>query len=99
MNETHLSRSIQRALRMAGFWVIRLQSSGRRGSRTMANGEPGLPDLYLPGLGHIEVKRPGQALSENQLKWHARAKSSGVRVWTVDSAAEALRVAVEWRKS
>jgi hypothetical protein len=97
MTETKLQRSIIVALRALGFWVIRLQSSGRRGARSLGNGEPGLPDLYLVGLGHLEVKLPGRALSDEQNRWHARARKAGVRVWTVDSVGEAVRVAREWR--
>lgn len=96
MTETQLSARIREALETLGFWVIRLNVSGRRSARAVANGEPGLPDLYLPGLGHLEVKRPGQALNANQIKWHRRAKAAGVRVHTVDSVGEAVVTAKNW---
>lgn len=97
LRETELQAQIREAFDTLGIWCIRLQSSGRRGSRTLANGEPGLPDLYLPGLGHLEVKRPGEALNKNQIAWHKRAKAAGVRVHTVDSVHEAVTKAMEWR--
>lgn len=97
MSETELQREIIKALRDAGFWVIRLQSSGRRGRRSLANGEPGLPDLYLVGLGHLEVKTPGNDLSPEQERWRGKAASEGVNHAKVESVAEALRTALLWR--
>jgi hypothetical protein len=99
VSETELSKSIRIALEQSGFWVIRLQSSGRHGARTFATGEPGLPDLYLPGLGHLEVKTPTGKLSEEQTAWHHRALKSGVRVGTVRSVSQAVDVARTWREA
>jgi hypothetical protein len=97
--ETDLSRSIQQALRSMGIWVIRTQSSGRHGSRSVATGEPGMPDLYLPSLGHLEVKTEDGRLSEEQRTWHARAQMLGVRVAVVRSVLEAVEAVLGWRKA
>ena len=97
MTETEIQRAIVVALEAIGVWVIRTGVSRKRGKRGTQSGEPGFPDLYLPGLGHLEVKRPGEALSPEQITWHARAKAVGVRVRTVDSAGEAERVVMAWR--
>ena len=96
MTETDLQRAIMRALRTCGVWVIRTQSSGRSGPRSVATGEPGMPDLYLPGLGHLEVKLPGGKVSEAQHEWHAKADRAGVRVAVVRSVSEAIKVAAAW---
>jgi hypothetical protein len=95
--ETALVRSIVQVLTTCGFWVIRLNVTGRRGERTSATGEPGLPDLYLPSLGHIEVKRPGQNLSPAQVAWHAKAAKHGLRVRVVSSPEDAVQTAMAWR--
>lgn len=97
-SETDIQRDIMQALRYCGIWVIRLQVIGRRG-RIGATGELGLPDLYLPGLGHLEVKHPQntRGLSTEQVQWRDRAVSHGVRVATVTSVAQAVDVARKWR--
>jgi hypothetical protein len=97
MSETAISKTIRDALNAAGYWVIRLQASGRHGARSVASGEPGLPDLYLPGLGHIEVKTKGGTLSSAQKDWHARAARKGVNVGVARSAKEALELVKAWR--
>lgn len=86
-----------KALRALGIWVIVTAVKGKRGKSTLATGEPGMPDLYLPGLGHIETKARGGKLSPAQIAWHARARAAGLRVATADSAGEVVRVAVGWR--
>jgi len=97
MSETDISRNIRKALEKLGFWVIRLQSSGRRGSRSMATGEPGLPDLYLPGIGHLEIKVPGKDLSKTQVEWHAKAESFGVPVAVARGVSDAVKWALSLR--
>lgn len=102
--ETKLQAAIKKALEAAGFWVIRQQSSGRHGPRSVATGEPGIPDLRLPGLGDIEVKVPEEGVdpednrSSEQIAWHERARANGMRVATVDSVASAMSVATGWRQ-
>lgn len=98
VTETDLQREIVKALRDAGFWVIRLGVSKKRSrSHGTQSGEPGLPDLYLVGLGHLEVKLPGKDLSPEQERWHGKAASEGVNHATVRSELEAMRTALLWR--
>lgn len=96
MSETELQKAIVRALRQNKVWVIRTQVSGRRGPRSVATGEPGMPDLYLPGKGHLEVKHGDGKLSDDQLAWHRKAARAGVRVETVRSVSEAISVVAQW---
>ncbi len=103
MNETELQRAIKDALEGMGVWVVRTASSGKRSSRGVKTGEPGIPDLHLVSLypatersGWLEVKLPGERLSGDQAKWHQRAISKGVRVSVVWTVEEALRTALLW---
>lgn len=96
MTETELSRRIREALQQLGYWVIRTQVKGRSGKRAVATGEPGMPDLYLPGLGHLEVKMPGKKLSDKQCEWHIKASARGVRVATAWSVSEAITIVRSW---
>lgn len=97
MSETKIQAAIVKALKVARVWVIRTQSKGRTGKRSIGTGEPGMPDLYLPGLGHLEVKAPGGKLSVEQVAWHARAARAGVRVATVTTTLEALQQVSLWQ--
>lgn len=90
MTETQLQAAIVRALKRIGFWVIRTQVTGRRGARSVATGEPGMPDLYLPGIGHLEVKLPGARIEDAQLEWHERARKKGVWVYVARDVVETL---------
>lgn len=98
MTETAVSRAIRDALESLGIWVIRIQSGTipMRGRRIHL-AEPGTPDLWTPH-GWLEVKRSEkEAPTDVQLRWHARAHRHGVRVATVASPAEAVRVVLGWR--
>jgi hypothetical protein len=98
MSETDLSAAIRGALEANNFWIIRMQVSGRRGRRSIASGERGMPDLHLPALnGWLEVKTKDGKVSPDQKAWHFRAQRSGVKVAVVRSVQEALRVAIVWR--
>jgi len=97
MSETDLSRAIRASLVKAGFWAIRTGVTRRRSSRGANSGEPGMPDIYLPGYGHIEVKLPGEEPSKVQLEWHEKARRLGIRVAVVESAREAVETACRWR--
>ena len=96
MSETDLSKAIRKALAAMGIWVVRLQSSGRRGPRSVATGEPGMPDLWTP-YGLLEVKTETGKLSPAQVAWHERARAEGLNVATVRSVEDAVRIVTEWR--
>ena len=76
--------------------MIRTAVSSKR-SRGLT-GEPGLPDLCLPGLSAwLEIKLPGKALRPAQVVWHEKAKNEGVRVATVTSVQEAVWAVQQFR--
>ena len=96
--EAALQAACLDGLRKLGIWGIRMGVSVRSGKRGRAqSGEPGMPDLCLPGLGWIEVKQPGETLNEDQLAWHLKAKKHGLRVKTVYNVADCLGTANLWR--
>jgi hypothetical protein len=69
------------ALRAAGRGVVVLSDVGR-----------GIPDLMVHWSGRciwMEVKRPGEKLTPDQVEWHRHWKGPAVAV--VRSAAEALQ--------
>ena len=98
MSETDLSRSIRKELTKLGVWVIRSGVSAKRGKGGTHSGEPGQPDLCLPALGWLETKTRRGEPSPDQLKWHARAARSGVRVAVVRSVSEAISTVREWQR-
>jgi hypothetical protein len=98
VSETQLSKAIRDALATMGVWVIRSQVKGRTGKRSVATGEPGQPDLYLPALNaHIEVKVGGGKLSAAQIAWHSRAAKHGVRVAVVRTVSQAIGIVRMWK--
>ncbi len=109
MSETMLQLAIKEALEGMGVWVLRTASAGKRSSRGVRTGEPGVPDLHLVSLttngvdcdksGWLEVKLPGERLSTDQVEWHKRAKERGIRVGTVTSPSEAWELVLEWRET
>lgn len=95
--ETVLQRNIMRALEAIGEWPVRTAVNVKRSKVGQATGEPGLPDLLLVGLGHIEVKLPGEGLDPDQVIWHKKAANRGVRVGVAHSPLEAVGLAQQWR--
>lgn len=93
--ETELQKHIQDALERMGIWVIPMAVTGKRSSRSVRTGEPGVPDLCLPALGWLEVKIGDGNLSEDQRLWHERARREGVWVATAWSLEEAIRLVRE----
>lgn len=93
--ETSLSKAIQDALKAMGVWTIRINSGGRSGRVRLA--PAGTPDLYAIGYGFIEIKRPGQRLTPEQVNWHARAREHGERVAVVHSVGEAWLLVSDWQ--
>jgi hypothetical protein len=98
MSEVELQKAIMDAMGQLGIWAIRTGVAVKLSNRGTASGVPGMPDLYLPGLGHLEVKQPGHTLSPRQVIWHERAKKEGVRVATVTSVSEATETALRWKQ-
>lgn len=103
MSETQLSKSIRGALEAAGVWNQRvnsgklLASSGGR-SYMVQLAPKGTPDiLVLSPYGWLEVKRPGEKLSADQVAWHARAERERVRSAVVHSIEEALMQVSLWK--
>lgn len=97
MSETKLSRSIQVALESIGCIVVRVQAGTARGVHGghMELAMPGTPDLWVAAQGFqgwLEVKFAGGVLNSHQEAWHKVARSRGVRVETVRSVEQALRV-------
>jgi hypothetical protein len=97
--ESALQSAIIKALRDRGFWVVRRGYKARRSNIAPQSGEPGEPDLEIRGLGHLEVKLPGETLTPAQIVWHLAAREIGLRLWTVDSVEEAIGTAEDWRAS
>lgn len=97
--ETPIQAQIKTELERLGYWVIRTQVKGSTGARSVATGEVGMPDLWLPGLGNIEVKKPGEDPTPEQLAWHARARSVGICVGVAESVAEAVELAREFERA
>jgi hypothetical protein len=96
--ESALQKAIVSALESRSHWVIRTGVTKKRSGRGTQSGEPGIPDLFLASVNAwLEIKLPGRTLSPDQQRWHAHAKSVGIRVWTVDSVEEALDMAECWR--
>ena len=97
---TKLSKAIDKALKKCGFMVERVQTGEHRVRggylRCASNGTP---DRVVVGLGWIEIKRPGEKLSDDQEDWHRRAIARGARVAVVRSVQEAVETVVEWRAS
>lgn len=99
MSETDLQRAIIKALKTMGVWVIRTAVNRNRSGLGIRTGEPGMPDLYLPGLGHIEVKLPGRDLDPDQVVWHRRAQAMGVNTGVAHSPTEAIQLVHQWRRA
>jgi hypothetical protein len=98
VSETDISRSIRKALTLAGYHVERV-NSGKVPTRNgyFQGASPGTPDtVVLAPYGWLETKTPIGKLNENQKKWHARAEKLGVRVAVVRSASDAIRAVDKW---
>lgn len=96
--ETELSKAIRDNLEKLGFMVERIQSGSvkvQRGFMRLASA--GTPDLCIIGLGWLEIKRPGQKLTEDQERWHDRARRAGAWVAVAESVSDAAAIALRWR--
>ena len=94
MSETDLSRNVRAKLEVLGVWCIRIQSGRFKGGR-VRGAENGTPDILCLATGitwWIETKATTRP-SEDQLKWHNRARRLGHRVYVVRSTDEAIAAA------
>ncbi len=95
MSESAISHSIRQFLISKGHMVERIQSGTLRvgvgrAVRYVHCANKGTPDLWcsLCGGCFLEVKTPTGRRSPDQVVWHERASSLGVRVFTVHSVAD-----------
>jgi len=96
--EDALQSACLKAARGLGFWVVRTGRNSRKHRRDMAeSGEDGIPDTQCVDLGWIEIKQPGEELDPDQIKWHQKALSRGVRVATAWSVREYVEILFRWR--
>ena len=95
MGETAISKASRAEIRKLGVPCERVQS-GRRGRKFHCAGA-GTPDTWT-ALGWIEFKQPGEELSPDQKRWHARAKAWGVRVAVSHSVSETIAIVLGWLK-
>ena len=99
--ETTAQARIVAALRQAGHVVHRLHSGKVkvRGGWMVLEPE-GTPDLLLPGVAYLETKTPTGRLSKGQTAMHVRlVRATGLPVFVVRTAAEALERAGTWRRT
>lgn len=98
LRENQVAKACLDMLAFRGYYVVRLQSGlfRTKDDRFIQIGKKGLPDYialhrHYPGF-FMETKRPGGALSEEQVKltWTI-ANAYRIAVVTIDSV-EALRV-------
>lgn len=97
-SETALSHAIGFALDQLGIPNERVQSGMARGLKggVMRLAGTGTPDRWT-AYGWLEVKTDEGELSDEQRRWHERARQHGVRVATVRSVPEAVKQVLEWK--
>lgn len=83
--ETDLKRQVVQALRKAG-WKVYVTSERRRGYSKMPTG---LPDLFIRHVarklhGWLEVKRPGEKLRPEQIRFQREAWDAGESHWVCE---------------
>lgn len=88
--EKEIAGKVIAALRQIGCDVSSTQQH-RKSRQTV-----GMPDLFASHAAWgvsawIEVKRPGQKPTPEQLAWHERQRAAGVNVLVVTSGADAVR--------
>lgn len=93
--ETKLSKSIRTLLELHGYQVHRLQSGVIKARRGYVHLEPkGTPDLLVIAKGaavYLEVKRPGETPTEDQIAKHAELRDrTGCAVYVVEAPHQAL---------
>lgn len=99
-SETELQSEALEKLRENGFVAERINSGLARGlyGGIIHLAKKGTPDILLEWpYGWIEMKCPGESLTEDQEKWHAWAREAGVPHTIAYSAEEALAFALSLR--
>ena len=94
MTETQIQKQILDYLKAIG--VVAWRSNAGRGRRNITPAPKGSPDIigFLVGgkfLG-IEVKKPGEKLSEDQRKWHQYALNYGCTIIVAHSVEEVKEI-------
>lgn len=83
--ESKVEKDIRVFAERRGWWVAKFVSPGKRG----------VPDRIFIRAGvvvFIEVKRPGEEPTRQQLKRHREMREHGATVHTVDNFADATRI-------
>lgn len=95
-SEAEISWAIKRALVSVGCMVVRVQAGHFRAGGFVQGADPGTPDycVLTPRAETIwlEIKAAKGELSDDQKRWHERARRMGHRVEVVRSVAEAVEV-------
>lgn len=84
-SEARLQRSIQRELRLRGYWVRKTH-----GSAFSVTGDPDLIAIKAGRVYGLEVKRPGGRVTKIQRHRLAELEAAGAIVGVVTSLEEAL---------
>ena len=98
VSETEIMFEVREALASTGAFLLWRNNTGMdTRTRTRYGLGTGSPDLIGVARASgvmigIEIKRPGEYLSENQITWHCAAHAAGVRVICVDNATDAVRL-------
>lgn len=89
-SETEIQAEIVKALIQFGYEVFRMNAGRKGGIKLHPNGTP---DLLAQRKGHsvwIEVKRPGEEPTEDQLKRHKEIRDNGFPVYVFHSVDEMM---------
>lgn len=106
--ETDLKLAFMQAMKLLGVWCIRQQVRGQDGPRSVATGEPGMPDLMilLPapvGVCFIELKAKGRKAGGRtlmaQAEWSKKAGHLGIIVQQHDTLWGAVNAVLTWSEA
>lgn len=107
MSETNVAKTIVDTLEGLGCRCVRVHSGKVKVSGGwMQLARKGTPDwlVMFPADGYydtgwLEIKKPGESLSPEQVKFHEWAASVGMRCRIAHSPSEAVQVLKDWRRS
>ena len=94
--ESDLHNAIVRTLNNHGIinWTM-LRGTARGGSVYCT---PGIPDIYLPGLGWLELKTETGSASVQQLRRHEELRDAGDNIAIITNINQALEVITKWEQ-